>query len=170
MRFRKSGKGFTFIEVMVGVAIIALLTLAVVQAMRNKIDRGNDAKRKADLQKISIALEEYYSDNECYPTSSMLNDCGGGALRPYLSSIPCDPQYKTPYCYITDADKPDCFQKFRVLNTLKFITDPMIKQLGCDSALYCGWETQCGYTENSGFNYGVASTNVNVINPNIGIP
>lgn len=173
MSFHKSGKGFTFIEVLVAVAILALLVIIAIQAMRNKIDRANDALRKSDLQKISSAFEEYYTDHDCYPPSSILNDCGGNGLSPYLFAIPCDPVYKTPYCYVTDAVNPVCFQKFRVLNTLKNMTDPIIKQMGCDSNQYCGWEPECGYTKNSGFNYGVSSTNTLVANPaiiNPGLP
>ena len=171
MTLFKSKRGFTLIELLIVVAIVGLLALLVILALRNKIDRANDAKRKADLQRIAVAFEDYYSDKDCYPDGSILTTCGGSGLKDWgLSSIPCDPVYKTPYCYITDADKPTCFQKFRVLNTLKYLSDPVIKLLGCDTGQYCGWETECNYTGSRGFNYGVSSLNTTVLNPNIGIP
>jgi prepilin-type N-terminal cleavage/methylation domain-containing protein len=172
MKLRKLRKGFTLIELLVVVAIIALLTLMVILALRNNINKANDAKRKADLQRIATAFEEYYSDKDCYPAGSILTTCGSSGLKDWgLSTVPCDPVFKTPYCYITDADKPTCFQKFRILNTLKYLSDPVIKLLGCGSGQYCGWETECGASGNkSGFNYGVSSLNITVRNPNITIP
>lgn len=171
MRLQKLKKGFTLIEFLVAVAIIALLTLIVITAVRNRINNANDAKRKADLQRIATAFEEYYSDKDCYPVSTTLNTCGGNQLKDFgLNSIPCDPVYHTPYCYVADADAPTCFQKYRLLNTLKYLKDPIIKLLGCDGNQYCGWETECGVTGNTGFNYGVSSLNTTVLNPDVGVP
>jgi prepilin-type N-terminal cleavage/methylation domain-containing protein len=171
MKLRKHRKGFTLIELLVVVAIIALLILIAIQVLLKNIDKANDAHRKSDLQRIVTAFEDYYSDKQCYPDSSILNTCGGNALKDWgLSAIPCDPVYKTPYCYVTDADDPSCFQKYRVLNTLKYLSDPVIKLLGCDSGAYCGWETECGYTGGSGFNYGISSTNTTVFNPSVVTP
>lgn len=169
MKLHNPKKGFTLIELMIAVSIIALFTLIVIVAVRNKINNANDARRKADLQRISIAFEEYYSDKDCYPAGTILNTCGGNGLKDWgLNSIPCDPVYKTPYCYVADADAPTCFQKYRLLNTLKYLKDPIIKLLGCDGNQYCGWETECGASgARSGFNYGVSSLNTNVLNPNI---
>lgn len=172
MLLLKSKKGFTLIELIIVVAIIALLVLMVILALRNNINKANDAKRKADLQRIATAFEEYYSDKDCYPTGSILTTCGGSGLKDWgLSAVPCDPVFKTPYCYLTDADKPTCFQKFRILNTLKYLSDPVIKLIGCGSGQYCGWETECGASGNRfGFNYGVSSLNVTVANPTMPLP
>ena len=168
MKLRELRKGFTLIELLVVVAIIALLILIAIQLLLKNLDKANDARRKSDLQRIATAFEDYYSDKECYPIGSILNNCGGSELKSWgLDTIPCDPVYHTPYCYVTDADAPSCFQKYRLLNTLKYLSDPIIKLLGCDSGAYCGWETECGSTGNSGFNYGVSSTNTTVLNPNI---
>jgi prepilin-type N-terminal cleavage/methylation domain-containing protein len=173
MKLRKSTKGFTLIEIIIAIAIIALLILSVIWTLRNKIDRANDAKRKSDLQRIAIALEDYYSDEECYPIDTILSNCGGDALKPWgLASIPCDPVYKTPYCYLpAEPNTSECYQKYRLLNTLKYLSDPAIKSLGCDSGEYCGWETECSGSGSgiSGFNYGVSSLNTTLLNPNITI-
>ena len=63
--------------------------------------------------------------------------------------------------------QPTYFQQYRLLTTLKNLSDPIIKSLGCDSALFCGWETECSYTGSSGFNYGVSSLNAALSNPNV---
>lgn len=157
----KLNKGFTLIEVIMVVAIIALLVLLAIWTLRNNINKANDAKRKSDLERIAIAFEDYYSDEECYPVETILNNCGGSELKPYLDVIPCDPVYKTPYCYLPVETSP-CYKKYRLLNTLKYLSDPAIKSLGCDSGQYCGWEDECGGAVGSGmsgFNYGVSSLN-----------
>jgi len=165
MKIGKSKMGFTLIEIIIVVAIIALLALLAIWTLRSKIDRANDARRKADLQKIATAFEDYYSDEECYPVETILANCGGSELKPYLDSIPCDPVYKTPYCYLPIETSP-CYKKYRLLNTLRYLSDPAIKSLGCDSGQYCGWETECATAgARSGFNYGVSSLNTSLANP-----
>ena len=169
MKFKKTTLGFTLVEIIVVMAIIALLAVLVVRALSSQTNKANDAKRKADLQKISIAFENYYSDEECYPPETILNDCGGSGLKPYLETIPCDPVYNTPYCYLpVEPNTSVCYQKYRLLGTLKYLQDLVIKSLGCDSNQFCGWETECAAAANrNGFNYGVSSLNTSVVNPSI---
>ncbi|MCP5068696.1 MAG: type II secretion system major pseudopilin GspG [bacterium] len=65
----KREEGFTFLEIMVVVIIIGLLTTLVAS---NVISRGEQAKisiAKAQIQKLAQALELYRLDNGRYPTS-----------------------------------------------------------------------------------------------------
>ena len=170
MNAGNSKKGFTLVEVIIVVAIIGVLGFLVIWNIYNNFNKANDAKRKADIQKISTAFEEYYSDTECYPINTILSSCGSNALAPYLDSIPCDPVYKEPYCYLpNDPSQPDCYQKYRILGSLKYLNDPVIKTENCDSGQFCGWEAECGAAvnidESSGFNYGFASLNTTLANP-----
>ena len=170
MKFKEPVKGFTLVEIVVVMAIISLLAVLVIRTLMNQANKANDARRKADIQLIRTAFEEYYSDEECYPPETIISNCGGSELKPYLNIIPCDPVYHTPYCYITDTDKPACFQKYRLLATLKNLSDLVIKSLGCNSDQYCGWESQCSANGNIfGFNYGLSSLNSSLLNPNIEI-
>ena len=166
---RNPSAGFTLIELLVVICIIALLVITLVTLLIRNIAKANDAKRKADVAKISTALEDYYVDYGCYPDPSVFATCDSSAMNPYLSSIPCDPVYKYRYCYFVedDAITDDCWQKYRVLATLKFFSDPDIKTVGCnDKTSYCGWETECGATSDRyGFNYGIASRNQILANP-----
>ena len=172
MKVKKIKKGFTLIEVIIVITIIGLLGLLVYMNVKNNINKANDARRKSDLQRIVTAFEEYYSDNDCYPPSGILSNCGGNDLSPYLDSIPCDPVYGEPYCYLpTEPNVAECYQKYRVLNTLKYLSDPVIKSSFCDSETYCGWETECTASgDRSGFNYGFSSLNTTLINPDVVIP
>ncbi len=166
---KRTESAFTLIELLVVICIIAFLILLIVTLLIRNIAKANDAKRKADIAKISTALEDYYADYGCYPDPSVFATCGSSALSPYLSSIPCDPVYKYSYCYFVDDDSTSsgCWQKYRALATLKFFSDPDIEASGCsDETNYCGWETECGATsERYGFNYGVASRNQLLANP-----
>ncbi len=62
-------KGFTLIELAIVVAIIAVLAgafLTIVNPMA-QLAKARDAKRKGDLYKIKLLLEQYYNDNNKYP-------------------------------------------------------------------------------------------------------
>lgn len=161
-------RGFTLTEIIIVITIIAILLVIGLLLLLNNITKANDAKRKADISKISMALESYYTDHECYPDLSAISQCGSDALKPYLDSVPCDPVYKYPYCYFTANDNmvSGCWQEYHLLGTLKNLSDPDIKKQGCNGAGFCGWELECGSTTNRfGFNYGASSGNTSLANP-----
>jgi type II secretory pathway pseudopilin PulG len=164
----KNRAGFSLIELVLVSVILMMMFLIAMVAWRNHINKARDAQRKDDLQRLSVAFEEYFSDKECYPPADILQSCGGSELSPYLDKVPCDPVYKAPYCYITDADNPTCFRKFRLLAALKNFSDPVIQKLGCSQDdVFCGWETECAVAgeDASGYNYGLSSGNIPVLNP-----
>ena len=78
--------GFTLVEIMIVVAIIALLAaIAIPNLLRAKIT-ANDANAKATLKTLSTASEAFSAVNGAYPTDiSSLT----GATPPYLNTNPC---------------------------------------------------------------------------------
>lgn len=110
----------TLSEVIVVAAIFAILvTLAALSlSPRLQIARARDSRRKADLKRIAIALEDYAGDKPCYPTAIYDEDVPGcvasGQIDPYLRQIPCDPQTKEPYRY----DSSNC-KEFVIYSTLE---------------------------------------------------
>jgi len=159
-------RGFTLIEILIAFSILVLLALLGFMAWQNQAAKARDARRKADIKRLNIAFEDYYGDKDCYPAADILQNCGGGQLRPYLDQpLPCDPLTHTPYCYIYDSTAPAC-QEFRILASLENASDPDIGKLGCaGTTAFCGYETECN-TFGSGFNYGFSSSNIAVLNPN----
>lgn len=70
---RRSTRGFTIIEVMITVAVIAILTSIAIIAYNGVQARSRDDVRAADVVVIMNALEEYYRKNQDYPANDSLN-------------------------------------------------------------------------------------------------
>jgi general secretion pathway protein G len=100
--------GFTLIEVMVVVVILAILASIIVPNVINKPEEARITKAEADIRSIDAALEMYKLDNYRYPTTNQ----GLAALvrKPttspvphhwhrYLNHVPIDP-WGHPYKYI----------------------------------------------------------------------
>lgn len=63
----KSERGFTLIEILIVVAIIAVLASAVLIGLGPVQRQGRDARRIQDLRQVQNALELYYSKCGYYP-------------------------------------------------------------------------------------------------------
>lgn len=122
MVLKKLQKGLTLTEILIVIAIISFLVILALIAFRNQIFKGNDAKRKGDIHKIQVAVEEYEKDHNCYPLPQLLTCSPGTGLQPYLDKIPCDPTTKASYYY--DYDVSSCPQWYRLFANLENTSDP----------------------------------------------
>lgn len=96
-------KGFTLVELVLVIAIIALLSTIILASLTKATSLGRDARRRGDLDAVATALELYYQDNGSYPTGSCLSsswwNCWGSAgetrLLPasYIPKMPQDPTF-----------------------------------------------------------------------------
>lgn len=108
--FRGPGvRGFSLIEVMVVVVIIALLAGIVGISVTGYVDKGRQTKAKADLSMIAGAVKSYYADHGKYPDPSE----GIALLVPdYLDPVGKDPwggEYQYEYPGVEGAFDVICF-------------------------------------------------------------
>lgn len=109
--------GFTLIEILIVVAIIAVLASAVLVGLGPIQRQGRDARRISDLRQAQNALELYYSKCGYYPGGVAAASCG--AFTPAtswsdmksaligsnigVSQIPNDPSSNRVYVYNVSA-------------------------------------------------------------------
>lgn len=143
--------GFTVIELLVVVTILAILLILGFVGYKKHLKKARDAERKSDLQNIKVAFEDYYNDVGCYPPPEVLTNCNqplGDEAPYYLKQIPCDPLTGEPYIFFSFNGK--VCMGVRVLAALETEEDPDIKAVGCD------FEDGCGWDEDEDYNYGFA--------------
>ncbi len=93
--------GFTLIELMVVITIIAILSTTGLVYYGNFERSSRDARRQSDLKFIQSALEDYHADQLYYPIASAVTPgsslTGGG--KTYITTVPNDPQPPASYNY-----------------------------------------------------------------------
>jgi len=95
----KLNKGFTFIEILVVVTIIGVLTAIGVTSYRAATKKSRDGKRKADLEQIRAALEMYKADVDQYPLAVSCSGTIESGDNTYMDPVPCDPKNTGIYIY-----------------------------------------------------------------------
>ncbi len=66
----RQASGFTLIEVMIVVAIVAILAAIAVPSYQDYITRGRIVEATAGLGDGRAKMEQYFQDNRAYPTAS----------------------------------------------------------------------------------------------------
>jgi general secretion pathway protein G len=113
----RSSRGFTLIEVLVVVVILAILAAIVVPRVIGRTDDAMIAKAKADVQGLGTALNLYKLDNFTYPSTDQGLDAlvqkpsgspeaanwrSGG----YIDRLPKDP-WRRDYQYVSPGSHGD---------------------------------------------------------------
>ncbi len=115
---KRSEAGFSLVELMITISIIAVLIAASLFSYSNIQRRARDATRQSDLKIIQSALEQYKADQGFYPTSitygTALTYGTGSTLRTYLNKIPQDIA-TTGYVYRALPSTPTQCQNSTVL-------------------------------------------------------
>ena len=106
-------RGFTLLEIMVVVAIIAILSTVVVVNLAGNVDEARLARARQDIQALTTALQLYRNDNAAYPSTqqgldALMTRPGGNPpapnWKPYLSKLPNDP-WGQPYQYLQPGQR-----------------------------------------------------------------
>jgi prepilin-type N-terminal cleavage/methylation domain-containing protein len=89
--------GFTFVELLVVITIIAVLTGAAAVSFTSTSQRSRDARRGLDVENIRSALELCRTESGSYPLSVYDSIVCDGET--YLSDTPKDPKTEADYVY-----------------------------------------------------------------------
>lgn len=100
-------RGFTLIELLVVIAIISMLASIILASLSTAREKSRDAKRKADIHELQVALELYANDHggnyplddrhtwdQCYAPgvdSLVAYDLASYLTPSYIPKIPDDP-------------------------------------------------------------------------------
>ena len=107
--------GFTFIEIMVVVAILAILAALVVPRIMGRTDDAKRTAAKVQIRNIEGALQLYKLDNGIYPSTeqglkALVEKPSVGVIPKkwkiggYLPKLPEDP-WQNPYKYLSPSPK-----------------------------------------------------------------
>jgi general secretion pathway protein G len=171
----RQNQGFTLLELLVVMAILALLVGLGLRTFGSIQQKSRDTKRKQDLASISKTLELYYNDFGHYPLSDngQMLACGEAAAEAcvfgdvwqdssnstlYMSKLPQDPG-GGQYYYLAD-ELGRQYQLFAYLENSEDVD--VVLGLDQQPGFYSG--TACRIVdyvlENDSCNYMVRSSNV----------
>lgn len=102
-------RGFTLIEVLVVVVILAILAAVVVPRVMDRPGQARQTAAKQGIQSIMTAINLYRLDNFTYPSNTQGLEAlvqqpaglpqGAHWNGPYLDRVPLDP-WQRPYLYL----------------------------------------------------------------------
>ncbi|MBS1196695.1 MAG: putative secretion system protein GspG-like 2 [Proteobacteria bacterium] len=98
------GRGFTLIEMLVVLTLVALLMTLALPRYFGSLERSKETALQENLKVLRVTIDKFYADHARYPET--LEEL---VERKYLRSVPFDPVTETERTWITipvqDADK-----------------------------------------------------------------
>jgi type IV pilus assembly protein PilE len=99
-------RGFTLIELMIAVVIVAILAAVALPNYNNYVRRGKIAEATANLSTMRVKMEQYFQDQRSY-----VGACVAGTVAPLPSAndakyftYSCPPASLTANAYVVQAD------------------------------------------------------------------
>lgn len=119
MRRIRIAKGFTLIEIIVVIAILGIMLVSLAFTLNPfaQLQKANDATRKHDLEQIKNALDTYYNDHSCYPTTLPFSGTWSEGGTTYMTKVPQDSSCKSDPddCYVYETDTTSACPQWNVL-------------------------------------------------------
>lgn len=139
-------KAFTLIEILVVVTIIGLLAGAGAVTYSQFIKQSRDARRKADLELMRSAIEQYRTDKDAYPgwwnffgKTTLPEPCNDAPDNPcYMTRIPTDPKSADGYSYYYHELGASSYRIAAHLETIA-------STITCGGNIECGIGKTCNY-------------------------
>ncbi len=97
-------KGFTIIELLIVIAVIAILVGIALPRFKGMRDEGNIARAKGELRTLQTAVESFRVHTGAYPATNSLADVTN-ATPQILATLPTDPFNGTnDYGYVCNSE------------------------------------------------------------------
>lgn len=144
----KLKKGFSLMELIVAISIIAVLSGVSIFALNESRASGRDAKRKGDLSYIAQGIELYKADCNFYPNSlpapnsalTGVAPCSPTTSNRYIEAMPDDPDTNLNYIYApTTSGGGACAG-----NCARFRLWTSLENPPASVPTYCGTAPSCG--------------------------
>jgi general secretion pathway protein G len=102
LKRRKSGAGFTLVELLIVISLISILAAMGLVQYRNSVLSARESVLHTDLFRMRDAIDQYYADKGKYPS-------GLDALvsEGYMRKVPEDPITKSADSWVTVPAEPD---------------------------------------------------------------
>ncbi len=137
-------KGFTLVELMVVVAVIAILATALLVGLGGARKRARDARRVSDMKQVQNVLELYYAKVGTYPNVSTWEELANSLQTENITSqLPHDPLNSSDYTYHygVSSDQQNYTLGARLENddysALQDDVDGTSNGVDCDDPVYC---------------------------------
>jgi general secretion pathway protein G len=98
----KRSHGFTLIELMVVMTVIALLISIAVPRYFHSVEQAKEATLKQSLSVMRVAIDKFYGDNDRYPAS--ISEL---VTKKYIRAVPLDPITESTETWVTQAPNLD---------------------------------------------------------------
>ena len=95
-------RGFTLIELMVVMTVMALLISIAVPRYFHSVEKAKEATLKQSLSVMRSAIDKFYGDNERYPAS--LTEL---VIKKYIRAVPMDPITESSETWVTQSPSVD---------------------------------------------------------------
>ena len=143
-------KGFTLIEILIAMAIVAILSAGVLVGLNPVRAKARDARRISDLRQVQTGLELYFSKSGQYPPAvgtgasnweQLKSDLTGAGIG--VSTIPQDPNPGASYEYGVDFGQSNYVLKAVLETPDQVLNDDIDGQsangtnLNCEDPAYC---------------------------------
>ena len=114
LRSIKEQRGFTLLELLIVIAIIAILASAVIANLNSARNKAQDAKIRTELKSVDQAISVYLASDSPASlfganniTTGVISSLTGLTSNNYIGKMPVhpnDPTYKYHYSYITNGN------------------------------------------------------------------